>query len=344
MQSLKFKKSARRLSALAGALALSLALFACGGGSGSSDAATTPQRTRSEVVATVIVGPQPWGVAIKPDGTEAWVGNSGSGAGGGTVSVINLASQTVSATITSGANAADVVFNSTGTRAYVSNYGNLSISDIDTSNNTVTLASAHCGGPLAFAREMFGNRIVFNCDSASMSLDVSDYTHSGRNNVTTGDVIALPATGTWVYVDTTSNRLVQYRINDANVAYPWGNSFAAGLRVLALSPNGQLAVAGSGGAGVLTFLDVATSSVIDVLTIGGVPRGISFNPAGTKLYVVDNTNDRVVVVDVATRTVLETVALTVGAGALRIAISPDGLTAVVTHNNAGTVSILALAP
>lgn len=322
-------------------LFISLVVAACGGGSSKTLPPPLPPAVDA-VVATVAVGPQPWGVAITPDGTQAWVGNSGNAAGGGTVSVISLASRTVTSTIVSRAGAADVIFNAAGTRAYVTNYFDQSISDIDTSNHSVVVNSARCGGPLALSREMFGNRIVFACDSYVQSLDVTTLAVSGTTCIAVGDIVARASTSSWVYVDKSANQLVQYDFNTGGRTHPWGNTFADGLQTLALSSDGQLGVAGSTAAGVLTFLDMTNNTVLATLTIGGAPRGIAFNPSGTKVYAVDNTGNRVVVVDVASRTVLST--LSVGNGALRIAISPDGRTAVVTNNDDGTVSIIALAP
>lgn len=320
---------------------ISLALAACGGGSGKT-ALAPPPPAADMVVATVAVGPQPWGVAITPDGTQAWVGNSGGTASGGTVSVISLASRTVTSTIVSGAGAADIVFNAAGTHAYVTNYFAASISDITTSNQTIVSRDAGCNGPLSFSRVMSGDSIVYACDYDAKSMNTSTGATAGGSTSQTGDIVAIPNTSNWVLVDRDFNLPAKLDLNTGLWSNPWGTTFAAGLHSLALSPDSLLAVAGSTGAGVLTFLDVVNNTVIGTMTIGGSPRGIAFNPSGTKVYAVDNTGNRVVVVDVASRTVLST--LSVGNGALRIAISPDGRTAVVTNNDDGTVSIIALAP
>ncbi|WP_255286754.1 MULTISPECIES: YncE family protein [unclassified Bacillus (in: firmicutes)] len=75
----------------------------------------------------------PEGVAVLPNGARVYVTNFNSG----TVSVIDTATNTVTATITVGAYPDDIAFKPDGTRAYVVNYGSNSVSVIDTSTNRV---------------------------------------------------------------------------------------------------------------------------------------------------------------------------------------------------------------
>jgi len=89
------------------------------------------------VVATVGVGANPFGVAITPDGTRAYVTNGNDD----TVSVIDTASNTVVATVVLGpdyqTSPYGVAITPNGTRAYLTNPGLGSVSVIDTGSNTV---------------------------------------------------------------------------------------------------------------------------------------------------------------------------------------------------------------
>ncbi|MFA5452116.1 MAG: hypothetical protein WC248_00880, partial [Candidatus Methanomethylophilaceae archaeon] len=58
-------------------------------------------------------------VAVNPAGTKVYVTNKGAG----TVSVIDTSSNTVSATVTVGANPFGAAVNPAGTKVYVTNYG-----------------------------------------------------------------------------------------------------------------------------------------------------------------------------------------------------------------------------
>jgi len=94
-------------------------------------------------VANVRMGTEnhPWGVAITPDGTQAYVVN-GTGTGGlGTVSVIDTATNTVVANVRVGWEPFEVAITPDGTRAYVANSFRQtafsgSVSVIDTATNT----------------------------------------------------------------------------------------------------------------------------------------------------------------------------------------------------------------
>jgi YVTN family beta-propeller protein len=85
------------------------------------------------VVVTIPVGRVPFGVAITPDGTRAYVANEFSY----TVSVIDTATNTVVATIPVGLVPIGVAITPDGTRAYVPNEFSYTVSVIDTATNTV---------------------------------------------------------------------------------------------------------------------------------------------------------------------------------------------------------------
>ena len=80
------------------------------------------------VTTTIAVraGSYPIGMAVNPAGTAAYVTNYG----GNSVSVINLATNLVTATIPVGSNPRGVVVNPAGTLAYVTNQGGASVSVI----------------------------------------------------------------------------------------------------------------------------------------------------------------------------------------------------------------------
>lgn len=92
------------------------------------------------VVATIAVGSVPMAVAVSPDGTRVYVTNFWDGVvmsegkvvseTGGTVSVINAATNAVIETITVGRTPTGVAVNPSGTRVYVSNGGDNTVSVI----------------------------------------------------------------------------------------------------------------------------------------------------------------------------------------------------------------------
>ena len=82
----------------------------------------------------ITVGVQPIGVAITPDGTQAYVTNFHDG----TVSVIDTATKMVVATVLAGSGAEAVAFTPDGTRVYVANFHDGTVSVFARSGNTNT--------------------------------------------------------------------------------------------------------------------------------------------------------------------------------------------------------------
>jgi YVTN family beta-propeller protein len=90
----------------------------------------------NDVIATVTVGADPYGVAVSPDGTRVYVANGLDD----TVSVIDTSTNTVTDTVTVGTNPYGVAVSPDGSRVYVTNNGAVggTVSVIDTSTNTVS--------------------------------------------------------------------------------------------------------------------------------------------------------------------------------------------------------------
>jgi len=108
--------------------------------------------TTNAVTASVPVGGRLDGVAVSPDGTKVYVTNGWyKGDDGpyyaleiGTVSVIDTATNAITATVSVGHLPLGVAVSPDGTKVYVANFGSANISVIDTETNTVT-ASVNVG-------------------------------------------------------------------------------------------------------------------------------------------------------------------------------------------------------
>jgi len=109
------------------------------------------------VAATVGAGANPSRVAVSPDGTRAYVTNSGSSnvsviatasntAGSNNVSVIATATNTVVATVTVGLKPIGIAVAPGGNHAYVTNANSNNVSVIATATNTV-MATVGGGEP-----------------------------------------------------------------------------------------------------------------------------------------------------------------------------------------------------
>src|SRR6266508_1122966 len=106
----------------------------------------------NRVVAIVLVGNHPLGVALNPTGSRAYVTNEDSN----NVSVIDTSSNTVVAIVPVGTEPLGVAVNPAGTFAYVANFNNNTVSVIDTSTNTVVHIVTVGSSPFAFGNFIAG--------------------------------------------------------------------------------------------------------------------------------------------------------------------------------------------
>ena len=97
-------------------------------------APSVAQTTLSSPLPSIGVGPAPYAMAVNPVTRKIYVANSGSS----TVSVIDPATNTVTATVTVGAGPDAVAVNPVTEQVYVANGGGTTVSVIDGATNAVT--------------------------------------------------------------------------------------------------------------------------------------------------------------------------------------------------------------
>ncbi|MFF8373804.1 YncE family protein [Streptomyces lydicus] len=112
-------------------------------------AAVALPRQRSTVLppagATIPVGSSPLGIALTPGGGRGYVANRASN----TLSVIDTATNTVTATIAAAGGPTFLAVSPDGTRAYVTLFDDGALGVIDTATNTVTIPVGN--GPTCIA-------------------------------------------------------------------------------------------------------------------------------------------------------------------------------------------------
>jgi len=113
-----------------------------------SDSVSVIALATDTVIATVAMF-QPVGVALTPDSTRAYVTNSSEVFG--SVSVIDTATNALTATIDIGPNAQTVAITPDGSRAYAASFGSDSLWVIDTATNAVIATVAVGSGPVGVA-------------------------------------------------------------------------------------------------------------------------------------------------------------------------------------------------
>jgi len=110
---------------------------------------------KNAVVATIVVGANPYGVAMNPAGTRVYVANQGSSM----VLVIDTATNEVTDTIAVGLGPRGVAVNPAGTRVYVGNSQEQSVSVIDTAANQIEKTIHVVNSPIGVAVNPAGTQV-----------------------------------------------------------------------------------------------------------------------------------------------------------------------------------------
>lgn len=288
--------------------------------------------------ATIPVGDSPLGVTLTPDGARAYVANRASNS----VSVIDTATNTVTATIAAAGGPTLLAFSPDGTRAYLtlSDAGALGV--IDTATNTVTTTIAVGAGAVGVAVTPNGAHAYVTSQNANTLSVVDTATNTVIATVNTGPApigVAISPDGTRAYVCTVGDSTVSVVDTATNTVT---GSFTAGdVPVFtAFSPDGTRAYVCNAGGDSVSVVDTATITVIATIGVGTLPRFVAVSPDGTAAYTADFTDNAVSVIDTATNTV--TGSIPVGNGPVCVAVTPAGNRLYVTDNADNAVIVIAL--
>jgi YVTN family beta-propeller protein len=261
--------------------------------------------TATNAVSTITVGTAgtfgPNGIAVTPDGKTVYVAVINELPGvmaGGTVVVIDTASNTVTTTIT-GTNGfafpQGVAVTPDGKTVYVADESNNDVVVIDTATNAVSTITGSFDEPYGVAVSPDGTKLYVT-------------------NLNGGDA------GTVAVIDTASNTVIGSPITvDTD---PEG---------VAVTPDGRKVYVANENSSTVSVIDTATNSVTtvnDPLTSLNEPAGVAVTPDGTKAYVANRGGDggTVSVIDTSNDTV--TAVITVGNGPVAFGnfIGPPTLT------------------
>ena len=304
-----------------------------GGGPGAA------QTTASGAVTVIPITNYGTDVAVRPDGTRAFVPLQT-----GSVLAIDLTSKQVASTIDTGGRPYAIALTRDGARAYVTDVSGQSLFALDTANASLT---------------------------KTIPLEAME-------QPTRTPAVAVSRDGWWVYVTNAGNMDDHLSIIDAgaNKAYgvhglggvhpvgvavsPDGNRvFVAGCKLgcvdgnllvmdatsgsivssihltaapvgLALSPDGSRAYTPTGLAGTVQVIDLASGTMTSI-SVDAEPLGIDVDPRGIFVYVTCYGASEVMVIDTRTNAVVATVS--VANEPRSIAVSPDSKFAYVTHSS-----------
>lgn len=272
---------------------------------------------------------------------------------GNHVTVIDVATHTVTATVIVGFLPTGVAFTPDGSIAYVTNAGSGTVSVIDAASHTVTTTIAVGPNPYGVAISPDGS-VAYVTHEFSGALSVIDVaTHTVTTTIGVGNRmwrVAFSPDGSVAYVTTPDQALgfgnvvvidvATHTVTatvDLGVCCPFDVAFA---------PDGSIAyvtnvLTTAHGPGSMVAIDVATHTVAARLDVSR-PVGVAFTPDGSLAWVANTPNigtDNVSVVHVPTHTVTTT-KIDVGPRSYDVAFTPDGSFAYVTDNLATSVWVI----
>ena len=258
-----------------------------------------------------------------------------------TVSVINVATNSVIATIPLGTHPQGVSVSPDGTKVYITNNQDNTVSVINTSTNSVTATIPVGFGPYGIAVSPDGSLVYVGITTDHSVCVINTSVDTVSATIPIGAVpqgIIVSPDGTKVYV---ANYFGQHAVSVITTAT---NTVTATIAVgiapmgICISPDGTKVYVANGGDSTVSAINTTTNSIIATITVGMNPYGVSISPNGNKVYVANINGNTVSVISTATNTVINTII--VGAGPFGISMSPDGSNVYVSNYGDNTVSVI----
>ena len=261
-----------------------------------------------------------------------------------TVSVINVATNTVTATIKGFDTPWGVSVSPDGRKVYITNWINSGVVNvIDCITNTVSASIPVDSLPLGIIVSPDGNKVyVANSGSNAVSV-ISAATNDVAATIPVGKYpkcVAISPDGSTVYVS-------NYISNTVSVISTTTNTVTATINVgtfpygISVSPDGKQVYVVIQYDSIVSVINAATNMVTATIPVGPNPMGICISPDGSKLYVANHNpvhNHTVHVINTVTNTVTATIP--VGDLPMGISASPDGNKVYVANSGANSVSVI----
>jgi len=262
---------------------------------------------------------------------------------GGTVSVFDVTTELLVATIPVGAGPFAALVNPSGSFVYVTNFNGGSVSVINPATNavvaTIPVGQQATGiaitpdGSTLYVAVAAGNSVsVINAATETVvaTIPVGAYPYS----------VALTPDGMYAYTanfNSASVSVISTATNTVIATIPVGTSPGA----IAISPGGKTAYVACGSDAV-SVIDVASNTVIQTISVANSPfGGVSITPDGTTAFVGEYFGAATAVINLATNTVVSTVP--VGSNPRGSAVTPDGASVWQTNLSSTFVSVISTA-
>jgi YVTN family beta-propeller protein/autotransporter-associated beta strand protein len=229
----------------------------------------------------------------------------------------------------------------TGPFLYVPNFGDVSVSVVDTPTNTVAGSTITVGTSPATAAVRGDESLVYVANNASNSVSVvSTATNTIVATISVGSGpggVAVSPNGTLAYVTNFNSGNVSV-INAATNTVTATIVVGSGPDSVAVSPDGTRAYVTNATGNTVSVINTATNTVAATVSVGTGPIGVAVSPDGTRVYVPNQSSNNVSVINTATNAVIATIS--VGSNPFGVAFSPNGTRAYVTNGGGANVSVI----
>ncbi len=300
-------------------------------GSGNIGSFTAVNNGSSPIVATITATPVSEGFA--------YICN----AGDGTVSIINVATNTVVSKITPQHDPACVCISPDGSKAYIGcSDGSSTVAVVNTLTNSIinTISVSSSGESTGITVTPDGKTLYVANYVDNTVTAVSTVTGSVIAVIPVGQNpygIAITPDGSKVYVAFTYSNyisVISTATNTATANITVGQAPAD----VAVSSDGSKVYVPVSNSSSIAVIDPTTNSITTVISTGGAGAGvIALSADGTRAYVAAGLNN-VLVINTTTNTVISTI--TVGTYPNAISVSPDGQFAYVVNSGSKNVSVI----
>jgi serine/threonine-protein kinase len=297
------------------------------------------------VTAELPAGTNAVDVVVTQDGRSAYL--SSQAPTKGSVSVLDTATNQMSAPIPIKAGTDRVAITPDGRHAYLSNNvaegdaGGGIISVLDTTTKSIT-ATIPVNKPADIAITPDGGHAYVTENAAAGAVSVIDTaTNTVATRIPVGakpDGVAITPDGRYAYVTNQNSNTVSV-IDTAHNAVITSISTGENPIGVAITPDGRFAyIANRASGGTVTVIDTSTHRPVATVSVGRFPINVAVAPDGSLVYVTNLQSNTVSVIDTGTNTVRYTIR--VGGKPNGIAIAPDGRHAYTANQDSGTLSVI----